>query len=263
MTTVTLPIQVTSFVISQPKSSISCQGFENEQRFHVQSSEMTNSGLLVDASQYSSPKTKSKLYGQKQQSSAEGMARKLKEEAEKLRSEVNQFEQGKKDAVRRVEKEKEIVLEAKKNRRLRYSAEVPILKGDGNVVVEQVDFPPVMLGEDVSEIIALEASLPLGMILGEHEKIVGAVQVDEILEGSNADLAGIIVGDILRACTACQVTMTQPTWQLIAGGIGQPKTTRFMFSADKKPFEEIMDAIGSNRMDPSEQPLCLVMERKS
>ena len=31
--------------------------------------------------------------------------------------------------------------------------------------------------------------------------------------------------------------MEQPTWQIIAGGIGRPKTVRFMYSVDGRPFE--------------------------
>ena len=81
----------------------------------------------------------------------------------------------------------------------------------------------------------------MGMILGQHEDMVGLTTVDEIAPGSNAELAGVKVGDLLRACTACQVTMEQPTWQLMAGGIGRPKTTRMMYSTDGKQFEEVME----------------------
>jgi hypothetical protein len=56
--------------------------------------------------------------------------------------------------------------------------------------------------------------------------------------------------------------MEQPTWQLIAGGIGRPKTVRFMYSVDNRPFGEVMDAIGSNRMDPERRPVLIVVERR-
>lgn len=68
-------------------------------------------------------------------------------------------------------------------------------------------------------------------------------------------------GDILRAVTACQTTMESPTWQLLAGGIGQPKTKRFMFSVDGRPLEEVLEAIGSNRMDVGNRDVVLVLER--
>jgi hypothetical protein len=68
-------------------------------------------------------------------------------------------------------------------------------------------------------------------------------------------------GDVLRAVTACQTTMETPTWQLLAGGIGQPKTKRFMFSVDGRPLEEVLDAVGSNRMDVARRDVVLVVER--
>jgi hypothetical protein len=54
----------------------------------------------------------------------------------------------------------------------------------------------------------------------------------------------------------------QPTWQLLAGGIGRPKTMRYMFSTDYKPFELVMEAIASNRMDPEGRSVLLVVERR-
>lgn len=68
-------------------------------------------------------------------------------------------------------------------------------------------------------------------------------------------------GDVLRAVTACQTTMETPTWQLLAGGIGQPKTKRFMFSVDGRPLEEVLDAVESNRMDVARRDVVLVVER--
>ena len=144
-----------------------------------------------------------------------------------------------------------------------YTVEVPILKGDGSTVMENVEFPPrrSSSGKDTT-IIAVQASLPLGIILGEDDEVKGGTCVDEVAPDSNGLSAGVQVGDLLRACTACQVSMSMPTWQLIAGGIGQPKTSRMMWSADGKPFEEVMEAIGSNRMDPEGRPVWLVLERK-
>jgi len=108
-----------------------------------------------------------------------------------------------------------------------------------------------------------EASLPLGIILGESEEYPGAVSVDEVGIGSNGELAGVQEGDLLRACTACQVTMETPTWQILAGGIGMPKTKRFIYSVDgNAAFEEVLEAVGSNRMDPEERPVILVLERR-
>lgn len=116
-------------------------------------------------------------------------------------------------------------------------------------------------GAGKSFIMACQADLPLGILLGEHEELPGAIRVDEVAANSNGEQASVQEGDLLRACTACQQTMETPTWQLLAGGIGQPKTKRFMFATDGRPFEEVMEAVASNRMDPEGRPVWLVLER--
>lgn len=187
-------------------------------------------------------------------------AESLLKKAEMLRSEVNKIEQEKAK-----EREESRVIQQKletenRNQYLRYSAEVPILKSDGSEVMERVQFLPRLKGKK-SKIITIQAALPLGLILGESNEFPGLTTVDEINEGSNAELAGVMVGDLLRACTACQVSMEMPTWQLMAGGIGRPKTSRMMFSTDGKPFEEVMEALVSNKMDPKGRHVWLVLER--
>jgi hypothetical protein len=147
-------------------------------------------------------------------------------------------------------------------KRERYSAVVPILKPDGNTAEERCDFSPFWKEEGSSFVTVFEAELPLGIILGESEEFQGAITVDEVYDDTNGGKAGIKVGDLLRAFTACRLEMVQPTWQLVVGGIGQPKTVRFMYSADNRPFEEVMDAMGSNRMDPQARPIPLVVERR-
>ena len=107
----------------------------------------------------------------------------------------------------------------------------------------------------------MQAPLPLGLVLGEDSTIPGLISVDEVAKDGNGDSAGIRQGDIVRAITACQTVMSTPTWQLLAGGIGQPKSKRFMYSVDGRPLEEVLDAIGSNRMDSQERDIWLVLER--
>ncbi len=188
----------------------------------------------------------------------------LMAKAEKLRQEVLSFEKGKQDEEDRAQKAQDDVKQQKQEIRMRYSAEVPILKGDGSEVMERCDFPPRIKSEDGKEstsIMTFQANLPLGIILGQNEDMPGLTFVDEVVEGSNGEAAGVKVGDLLRACTACQVSMDMPTWQLMAGGIGRPKTSRMMWSADGKVFEEVMDALVSNNMDPTGRPAWLVIER--
>lgn len=183
----------------------------------------------------------------------------LRDKARRLREEVAQFEQRKQEETRlaeekQVEEERVTDLEV-----ARHSAVLPILKGDGSTVDEQIRFPPRFV--EPSSILVLETRLPLGIILGEQKDAIGIVTIDEVGINGNGDIAGAREGDIIRAVTACKVEMEMPTWQLLAGGIGRPKTKRFMFSTDGKSLEEVMDAVASNRMDPDERPMLLVVER--
>mmetsp|Transcript_36887 Transcript_36887/g.75193 ORF Transcript_36887/g.75193 Transcript_36887/m.75193 type:complete len:268 (+) Transcript_36887:99-902(+) len=200
-------------------------------------------------------------------SSDDDATSKLLEKARKLREEVSAVEQSKaevqkqNDAKAQAQREAEMEEQKQKDQqRLRYSAEVPILKDMGDEVMERVDFPPRLKGGK-SRIVTIQAPLPLGLVLGEDESIPGMTSVDEVAAEGNGAAAGVKQGDIVRAITACQTTMETPTWQLLAGGIGQPKTKRFMYSVDGRPFEEVLDAIGSNRMDVQGRDVWLVLER--
>ncbi len=112
-----------------------------------------------------------------------------------------------------------------------------------------------------SYIVALQAPLPLGLILSEESSIPGLITVESLSPDGSGSNAGVQEGDILRAVTACQVTMESPTWQLLAGGIGRPKTKRFMCVVDGRPLEEVLNAVGSNRMDGLGRDVWLVLER--
>jgi hypothetical protein len=195
-------------------------------------------------------------------------ARILQEKADQLRREIESFEDSKREQKRKYNEEQQAILKEKQDIRERYSAQVPILKSDGSVVMERCDFPPRLVSskennekKKQSRIITVQANLPLGIVLGQREDMSGFTTVDEVAQGSNGELAGVKVGDLLRACTATQVTMEMPTWQLMAGGIGRPKTTRMMFSTDGVSFETVMEALVSNSMDPEGRPAWLVLER--
>ena len=112
-----------------------------------------------------------------------------------------------------------------------------------------------------SRIITIQAKIPLGLILGEDISLPGLISVDEVSPDGNGASAGIKQGDIIRAITACQTVMETATWQLLAGGIGQPKSKRFIYSVDGRPLEEVLNAVGSNRMDSQERDMWLVLER--
>ena len=77
-------------------------------------------------------------------SSKDEEARRFKEEANRIRAEVASFEQEKKNVELEEERKEREIISQKEKVRTRYSAEVPILKGDGSTVVERVDFAPRM-----------------------------------------------------------------------------------------------------------------------
>ena len=190
----------------------------------------------------------------------ESEAQQLRDEAHRLRQEVAAFELQKRSVDDRNEMLEMEARQEMEQIRSRYSAKVPIFKEDGSTVVERVDFLPKHQNGE-SRIVVVESCLPISILLGESEHFPGAVSVDEVVVSGNGELAGIREGDLLRACTACQTIMDAPTWQILAGGIGIPKTKRYMFSVDGRPFEEVMGALSSNRMDPNQRPALLVLEK--
>lgn len=195
-------------------------------------------------------------------SSANHEAEKLKQQAENLRKEIESFEQKKRFAEQEARQKVEQERASTAATRDRYSAVVPILKPDGSTMLERCDFTP-KYKDGTSFMTTCESNLPLGILLGEGEDdFAGSVIVDEISAGSNGERGGIQERDIVRAFTACKMEMELPTWQLIAGGIGVPRTKRFMYSVDGRPFEEVMAAVSSNRMDPEQRPVFIVVERR-
>lgn len=138
---------------------------------------------------------------------------------------------------------------------------LPISKPDWSVVDEEVEFQPFL---NASEIVKVEVRVPCGLIL--EEQADAGVAVVEVGAGSNAEQAGVRVGDRLRATSAVRLQMEMPTWQLVAGGIGRPKSFRFIFGCDlvgppPRSFDDVLAAVASNRDDPDQRPALLVLER--
>jgi hypothetical protein len=195
------------------------------------------------------------------------MVETLRRKAEQLRRDVDRLEKAK-EIVQMEQTEKEQQIRAEKEElRHRYSALVPILKPDGSTVVERCDFSPRRRRQDnninddnsSSFITTVEAPLPLGILLGECDD--GSISIDDVAAAGHGAKAGLRPTDLVRALTACQMEMEFPTWQLLAGGIGRPRTKRFMYSADDQPLAAVMAAVASNRMDPERRPILLVIER--
>ena len=146
------------------------------------------------------------------------------------------------------------------------SVVLPIASPDWTIADTECFFEPRSDGS--AQLIKFEVEVPCGVILQESDDAGGRpiVVVGAVGEGSNAEAAGLRPGDILRATSAVRQQMEMPTWQLLGGGIGRPKTFRFIFGADldAKPardFEEVLGAVGSNRLDPQGRPAILVVER--
>lgn len=141
------------------------------------------------------------------------------------------------------------------------SVVLPIASPDWTVEDTECFFEPRSAG---SALLAIEVPVPCGVMLEKRDE--ATVYVDEVAAGSNAERAGVRAGDILRATTACQARMEMPTWQLLGGGIGRPKMSRFVFATDldarpARSFDEVLAAVGSNRLDPDGRPAILVVER--
>jgi hypothetical protein len=184
----------------------------------------------------------------------------LRRKAEQLRREVQQLESAKQAAKMEQSKREQQIQAEQDDRRNRYSVMVPILKPDGTTVVERCHFQPRNNNNNNNSfLMTIESPLPLGILLGECDD--GFISIDEVAEGSHGSKAGLQPNDLVRAITACKMEMELPTWQLMAGGIGIPKTKRFLYSVDHKPLEEVMAAVASNRMDPNGRPMLLVIER--
>jgi hypothetical protein len=207
-------------------------------------------------------------------------------QAEQLRNEIAQFEQQKSRDNELRQQEQNDILNQEKQLQDRYSAIVPILKPDGTTVMERCTFTPIYT-DGTSFITTIESDLPLGIIIGEVtstdttneendtntilQQRVPYIAIDEMSPNSNGEINGLQTGDIIHACTACKVDMELPTWQLLLGGIGRPKTNRYMHSVvsdgtlrsrSSSLLEQTMNAIASNRFDPEQRPILLVIERR-
>ena len=89
-----------------------------------------------------------------------------------------------------------------------------------------------------------------------------AVSTATFIDEGSAKPGGVREGDLLRATTAMTMQMAYPTWQLMMGGVGQPKLQKILFGSQGEPFEKVMAAIGSNaREQRGNGQVVLVLER--
>ena len=216
----------------------------------------------------------------------------LLEAAEKLRSEAAREEAALRDLRDERQQRDDDDATARKQAKKTKRAGPPLLrivlpmsKPDWTVVEELVEFKPFLTrggaaapdadggdgadadadDEAASELVRFEVPVPMGLLLEEGE-IVGSVVVLEVAPDSAAAAAGLRAGDLLRATSAVRQQMEMPTWSLLGGGIGRPRSFRFIYGADlagppPRQFEEVLAALASNRDDPERRPATLVVER--
>ena len=104
-----------------------------------------------------------------------------------------------------------------------------------------------------SSLACVEASLPLGMVLEESETLEGKFEIAEVVEGGNAERAGVQVGDIFRACSAQRGPA--PNAKVF------PK--KALFTAETQTFEACMGALATNSpANGGTGRVAMVFERK-
>ena len=134
--------------------------------------------------------------------------------------------------------------------------------GGGNIGRESIVF-----GSNAT-LCCFELERPMGIIF---EDVDGECVAVEIIEGSNASAAGVMVGDVLRMTSAVAVgKSTVEVGKLqVEPSLGMRKkgaNRRALFVADGRPFDAVMDAVVSNaeEVDGTVSPtVALLLERRS
>ena len=119
--------------------------------------------------------------------------------------------------------------------------------------------------DDTSCVASVVITPPFGMIIEESANFPGKIEVIEVVDGSNAQKAGIQVGDLLRGTTAMALNIQRASEE-DAGfsvGLSEGKRQRAFLNCDNKDFDFVMKALQSNAADnngPGEASL--VFERQ-
>jgi C-terminal processing protease CtpA/Prc len=114
--------------------------------------------------------------------------------------------------------------------------------------------------DEESALTTLKCEMPMGMVIDEVQNLEGRkkghFEVVEVFEDSNAEKAGIKVGDAVRACNA---TIQKRVNDATAFIEADTTRTKALFVADGKPFDNLIGAIQTNK---SESSVTLVIERR-
>lgn len=122
--------------------------------------------------------------------------------------------------------------------------------------------------DDQSSLAVVEVPLPLGMVIEESETLEKRIQVAEVTEGSNAEKAGIKVGDVVRAVTAQKrdnmgAAESSIAFNALAGATTQGiKIRKAIFMTDGQGFDNTFDALLTNSdKQGGNNRVALVLER--
>lgn len=112
--------------------------------------------------------------------------------------------------------------------------------------------------QDEVELLAMPLSKPLGAVLAEQK---GRIVVEKMVDGSNAALGGLQVGDVIRGTTARSKEDVKETR---AGSGGRAKQDYWgalvLLNADGQSFDTVMAAINSSKCASCD--ITLIVERK-
>ena len=114
--------------------------------------------------------------------------------------------------------------------------------------------------DEESAVTVLKCPMPLGMVIDEVKNLEGRkkghFEIVEVFEDSNAEKAGIKVGDAIRACNA---TVRKRVNDATAFVEADTSKTKALFTADGNTFDALIGAIQTNK---EEDYITLVIERR-
>ena len=101
--------------------------------------------------------------------------------------------------------------------------------------------------DEESALTVMKCPMPLGMVIDEVKDLEGRkkgiFEIVEVFEDSNAEKAGIKVGDAVRACNATPRARVVDATAFIEA---DTSLTKALFIADGMPFDNLIGAIKTN-----------------
>ena len=105
--------------------------------------------------------------------------------------------------------------------------------------------------DDSTAVSAVVVPAPFGMVIEESATYPGKIEVIDLVEGSNAEKAGVKKGDILRGTTAMALNIQRDSEEDFGFSVGLSEGTRqrAFLKVDNKNFDLVMAALQSNALD--------------